>query len=228
MEINMRGMKICAAAMLAVAVSANAHTVWIERDKAGKAHACYGEWQEGLREDLVAKMPTLKDARAFFGESRNAALGEELKGSTLDIAAQEKGDLRLIQDKIPVVADSHSDRRTKQFFLAKNGRTETKAVLDLEIVPIAPESNTFVVLLHGKPVPKAAVTVYGPPKWGKEFEADDEGKVTIETPWAGEYLVETARFIEEAGGSGEESYNHARYVSTVFFTTRKTTPLAKN
>ncbi len=208
------------------ATTASAHTVWIERDKTGTAHAHYGEWQEGLREDLASKMPTLKDARVFIGEPTNPNFSEELKGSDLDIAAKGKGDLRLIEDRIPVSVDSHSDRRIKQFFLAKNGRTETKGVLELEIVPVATESNTFVVLLHGEPVPKASVTVYGPPKWGKEFEADDQGKVTIETPWVGDYLVETSRFLEENGGSGDEGYNHARYVSTVFFSTRKTTPLS--
>ena len=224
----MRKIWIFAAVIATAAVSAHAHTVWIERDKTGTAYAHYGEWQEGLQEDLASKMPTLKEAKAFFGEPTNAGLSEELKSTALDIDAKGKGDLRLIQDKIPVVVDSHSDRRIKQFFLAKNGRTETKGVLELEIVPVAPDSNTFVVFLHGKPVPKASVTVYGPPKWGKEFVADDQGKVTIETPWAGDYLVETSRFEEDMGGSGDEVYNHARYVSTVFFTTRKTTPLSKN
>ncbi len=216
------------AAIIATATTTtvSAHTVWIERDKTDTAHAYYGEWQEGLREDLASKMPTLKDARAFLGEPTDSSFSEELKGSVLDITAKGKGDLRLIQDKIPVSVDSHSDRRIKQFFLAKSGRTETKGVLELEIVPVASESNTFVVLLHGKPVPKASVTVYGPPKWGKEFQADEQGKVTIETPWAGDYLVETSRFEEEKGGSGDDAYNHARYVSTVFFTTRKTTPLS--
>lgn len=219
---------IFAAVFATAAISAHAHTVWIERDKSGVAHAHYGEWQEGLHEDLVSKMPTLRNAKAFLGPSLNSDLSEELKGTSLDIEVKGKGDLRLIQDKIPVVVDSHSDRRVKQFFLAKNGRTETKGILELEIVPVAPESNTFIVLLHGKPVPKATVTVYGPPKWGKEFEANEEGKVTIETPWAGDYLLETVRFEEEKGSSGDETYTHARYVSTVFFQTRKITPLNKN
>lgn len=224
----MRKTVISAIVLGAMAVNASAHTVWVERAKDGTAHAYYGEWQEGLREDLASKMPTLKDARTFLSASPDSSFSDELQGSVLNIAAKGNGDLRLIQDKIPVVVDSHSDRRVKQFFLAKNGRTETKGLLDFEIVPVAPESNTFIVTLHGKPVPKASVTVYGPPKWGKEFEADDQGKVTIETPWAGQYLVETTRFEEESGGSGDEAYNHARYVSTVFFTTRKTTPLPKN
>lgn len=220
---------ICAAVIAVVAAStASAHTVWIERDKSGTAHAYYGEWQEGLREDLASKMPTLGAARSFFGEPSESGLTEELQGSAINITAHGKGDLRLIQDKIPIVVDSHSDRRVKQLFLAKNGRSETKGVLDLEIVPVAPQSNTFAVLLHGKPVPKTTVTVYGPTKWGRQLETDDEGKVTIETPWSGDYLVETTRFVEESGGSGDENYNRARYVSTVFFTTHKKTPFSKN
>lgn len=216
------------AAILAVTVTAQAHTVWIERNKKGEAHAYYGEWQDGLREDLGSKMPTLKDARAFFATQTESSLPISLQTTTLDITAQGHGDLRLVQDKIPVFVDGHSDRRTKQIFLAKNGRTETKGILDLEIVPVEAESNTFVVLLHGKPVPKTTVTVYGPPKWGKEFETDEQGRVTIQTPWAGEYLLETIRLEELTGGTGDESYNHVRYVSTVFFTTSRTTPLPKS
>jgi hypothetical protein len=56
---------------------------------------------------------------------------------------------------------------------------------DLRLVEagIAPRGNVFTLQLRGAPVAKTEVKVFGPPRWEKAFRTDDQGRVTIATPW---------------------------------------------
>ena len=45
------------------------------------------------------------------------------------------------------------------------------------------------------------VKVFGPPKWEKSWCTDDQGRVTLQTPWAGRYVVELVHVEEKPGES---------------------------
>ena len=49
------------------------------------------------------------------------------------------------------------------------------------------------------------------------LRTDAEGRVTVETPWAGRYVAETIHTEERAGGEGDGAYARIRYVSTLSF-----------
>ena len=113
--------------------------------------------------------------------------------------------------------DKEKGGATKTIYYAKAGRTETAAKLDLELVPTAANGNTFVLIFSGAPLPKAELTIIGPSKWEKPLVTDEQGRVTLPTPWAGRYVLEVTHFDEKTGGSGEEKFNRTRHISSLSF-----------
>jgi hypothetical protein len=127
------------------------------------------------------------------------------------------GDVRLVETGLAPRDDTRAGGKTKTVYHAKAGRRDTQAVLDLELIPVAANSPTFTLLLHSQPLAKAKVKVYGPPKWEKSFRTDEQGRVTLQTPWAGCYVVEVVHVEEQPGEAGGESYTRLRHVSKLSF-----------
>lgn len=196
-----------------------AHAVWVEKEK-GVAKAYFGEWDEDKREVAGKVLDFIKGPKAFLGPDKTPlVLTKETNHFAIPVSGP--GDIRVIEDSLKVAASKSTGVRTKGVYIAKYGRTETKAVADLELVPASANGNTFTLFLNGAPLPKAEVEVFGPPRWQKTFTTDEQGKVTIETPWAGPYMMEVVHLLKARGGAGEDAYDQTRFVSTVFFEVAK-------
>jgi hypothetical protein len=74
-----------------------------------------------------------------------------------------------------------------------------------------------VLLFFNAPLPKAELTIIGPSKWEKPLVTDDQGRVTLPTPWAERYVLEVTHFDEKPGGSGEEKFSRTRHISSLSF-----------
>jgi hypothetical protein len=125
--------------------------------------------------------------------------------------------VRFVDSSVPPREDKEKGGATKTIYYARAGRAETASKLDLEIVPAKANDNIFVVLFVGSPLPKAEITVAGPPRWEKRLTTDDQGRITVPTPWAGPYVLEVIHFDEKPGGSGNENFNRARQISSLSF-----------
>jgi hypothetical protein len=195
---------------------ANAHYVWLERDGDGVTRVYFGEWQLDIREKTGGLLDRIKSPRAFFA-SANQELPIQRRADHLEIASKGAGDLRLVESSIPPREDKEKGGATRTIYYAKAGRSETVAKLDLELVPTTSNGDTFVLLLRGAPLPKAAVTVYGPPKWEKPLQTDDQGRMTVPTPWSGRYVVEVVYFDLKPGETGGEKFDRSRHIATLSF-----------
>jgi hypothetical protein len=195
---------------------ARAHYVWIERDGDGPARAYFGEWIDNIREKTGGLLDRIKAPRVFLGPSSDP-LPVKRNENNLEIAAQKRGDVRLVDNSMAPREDKEKGGITKTIYYAKAGRAEAAGKLDFEIVPVKANDNTFIVLFAGSPLPKAEVTVAGPPKWEKRLTTDDQGRITVPTPWAGRYVLEVVHFDETLGGSGSEKFNRARHISSLSF-----------
>ena len=162
---------LAAIALLGSAGAAQAHFVWLERADQGPAKAYFGEWADDLREKrdgllgkvLVAPVVTGADGKALKASAEGADF--------VEFATSGKGDVRLSQ---PI-----QFKDTLMQYGAKAGREDTQGKLDLELVPAAAGSNTFVLHFKGKPLAKTEVTVFGPPKWEKRFHSDENGRIAV-------------------------------------------------
>jgi hypothetical protein len=139
----------------------------------------------------------------------------------LEFQVKGRGDVRLVDSSMPPREDKEKGGATKTIYYAKAGRSETAAKLDLELVPTTPNGNTLMLVFRGAPLPKAEVTLIGPPKWQKPLVTDDKGQITLPTPWAGRYVLEVTHFDEKAGASSEEKFNRSRHISSLSFVQQK-------
>jgi hypothetical protein len=111
----------------------------------------------------------------------------------------------------------NEQRKTRSVYYAKAGRNDLQAVFDLELVPVAADASEFTLMWKGAPLPKAEVTVYGPPKWKLDLTTDERGHVKVPMPWAGRYVVETIHADERKDPAAEQ----LRAVATVSFITKQ-------
>ena len=207
---------VSAVLLLALSETAQAHFLWLERDGDGPARAYFGEWIDDIREKTGGLLDRFKAPRAFLGTSTEQ-LPVKRNDNNLEINAKGRGDVRFVDSSVPAREDKEKGGATKTIYYAKAGRAETAAKLDLELVPTTANGNTFVLIFSGAPLPKAELTIIGPSKWEKPLVTDEQGRVTLPTPWAGRYVLEVTHFDEKAGGSGEEKFNRTRHISSLSF-----------
>lgn len=208
--------KILSASLLVLALSATAaraHFVWLERDAStGSVAAFFGEWTAGVREteDGYLKLITAPQAYATDG----AALAVTRVHDRLPVAARDvSGDIRLSNLYFPEKAKNLS------LYQAKLGRSETTASdkLALELVPVAAGSNTFTLLLRGEPLASADVVLFTSSGWSRTWTTDGAGKVTIETPWSGQAVIEVGHVEKKPGEHEGHAYEAVRHVFTLTF-----------
>ena len=202
--------------ILALIDTAHAHFVWLERDGDGPARAYFGEWIDDIREKTGGLLDRFKAPRVFLGTS-DEPLPVTRNENNLEFAVKGRGDVRFVDSSVPPREDKEKGGVTKTIYYAKAGRSETAAKLDLELVPTQINGKTFVLLFFAAPLPKAELTIIGPSKWEKPLVTDDQGRITLPTPWAGRYVLEITYFDEKPGGSGEEKFNRTRHISSLSF-----------
>jgi len=205
--------------ILALIDTAHAHFVWLERDGDGPARAYFGEWIDDIREKTGGLLDQFKTPRVFLGAS-DEPLPVKRNENNLEFAVKGRGDVRFVDSGVPPREDKEKGGITKTIYYAKAGRSETAAKLDLELVPTQVNGKTFVLLFFAAPLAKAELTIIGPSKWEKPLVTDDQGRITLPTPWAGRYVLEITYFDEKPGGSGEEKFSRTRHISSLSFVQR--------
>jgi len=194
--------------LAALGSTAQAHYLWIERDARGAARGYYGEWDNGLIEKAGGNLDKIAGPKAFLADPAKG-FAVERQADHLSFVAAGAGDVRLTGTL------SNDARKTRTTYYAKGGRSDVKAVFELELVPGKAGADEFTLLWHGAPLPKAEVTVYGPPKWKRALTTDEQGHVTVTTPWAGQYIVEAIHLDDKADPAAIQE----REVATVSFVT---------
>lgn len=198
-----------------VAPGVGAHQLWLERE-GSTARAYLGEPVENLRERSGGLLDRIPGPRVFLTDpAQPLAVRREADhfAATLPAGA---GDIRLAEEGLAPYGRT-AEQRTRPVMLAREGRSETRGLLEMELVPEAPGSNRFTLLLRGQPLPRAEVTLVAPPRWERRLHTDAEGKVAFATPWVGRYVAEAVHMEDQAGGSGEAAYAKQRLVSTISF-----------
>ena len=203
--------------ILALIDTAHAHFLWLERDGDGPARAYFGEWIDDIREKTGGLLDRFKAPRVFLGAS-NEPLPVKRNENNLEFAVKGRGDVRFVDSSVPPREDKEKGGATKTIYYAKAGRSETAAKLDLELVPTAANGKYLCSgVFQTRRLPKAELTIIGPSKWEKPLVTDEQGRVTLPTPWAGRYVLEVTHFDEKAGGSGEEKFSRTRHISSLSF-----------
>lgn len=200
-----------------LAEPAAAHIVWLERS-GETVRLFFGEYAENLRERTGGHLDMIAAPRLV-----EPAASPSRQADHISFAPVPAGDVRAT-DQLAPWNDGERGGRTRSVYLAREGRTEARAVLDLELVPARPDGDTFTLLFQQAPLRQAKVTLIGPPGWSKELQTDAEGRVALPTPWAGRYVAEVQHVDAVAGGQEGAAYDRTSYVSTLSFTVATGTP----
>jgi len=199
--------------LLLLAPISQAHYLWLEKSH-DQARIYFGEWHKDLYEGK-AKLQYFSAAKIFTSQPSEAAALSVEEGF-LAVGSTGEGDIYMLLDSLPV-KESRRGGIHKSYYYAKSGRVETQAKLGLELVPTQARGNIFTLLFENKALVGAEVIVYGPPKWEKHLRTDEEGRVSLDTPWAGQYLVKVSHKIPPVAGEATLQDPVVRHVYTGSF-----------
>ncbi|MGP1449854.1 MAG: DUF4198 domain-containing protein [Wolinella sp.] len=191
--------------------SAMAHEVWLERD-GNSIKTFFGHYTQGIKESgdrlNMIKANLYLPAGEIERKERATNYIEATAKSGSDIALVEAFKPR--KSKLaPVIS--------RTIFLARTGRSDNKNLLKLDLVPKTKDSDTFVITYDGEPLARTNVTLYAPNMWSMSFRSNDNGEITIKTPWKGRYFA-TLKHIDETKGEVDgEPYDQTSYVMTLTF-----------
>lgn len=223
-------MKNCMYAIILVAVvltsstltDAYAHAIWIERNRDNHIGLCFGEYAHNLREKFGERLGRFENAEAWsvdvdgkkvpltIGRSEEMLVFENASGA--GFFAQELN--------LPVRASSKKDMSgkdgggSKSFFYARFAERPFNAVspeLRFDVVPVAGNDETVQVFLDGQPLGDAKAALISPDGWEKTLKSDGDGKIKLDAPWPGLYVLEVAHKLDKAGtfdGAAYETENH--------------------
>lgn len=200
---------------LLISLPASAHFIWLEQAD-GQTKLYFGEYEGGLREKTGDRLDTIAAPEAMT-----------LDNKALAVATKRAADYIAIEgaNNQPVIAHEFSmkvkDMTKYHYGIAKpmyyarigTGKAEAASSHALDIQPLA--NNKVRVNLNGKPLAKAKLKVMAPNQWLQELDADDNGEVTFNMPWAGLYVLEAIHLEPSKGAYQNEVYENIRHVSTL-------------
>ncbi len=189
-------------ATAALAVPAHADYVWLERDAAGAASAYVGELDKGRQPVAGLAAP-----RAFLADGKDLPL--ETEGERFAVP-ESNGDLRLVASRI-------TDKNALNYYQARFGRTETKAVNDLELVPTTPNGNTFKLVWKGNTVAATQVNVETSEGWRRVLKSSKDGTVSFDPAFPGLYVLEVTAKVNGSVTVDGKKYEDVRHTATLSF-----------
>lgn len=196
----------CVIALGVSAPAALADYLWLESASGQPAKAYLSEFQPGEHLSLAK----LVEPQWVGADGKKQALSANGDAYTVPAAA---GDLR-VSAKLP-------EGGKLTIYEAKAGRTETKAGNDLELVPISPNGNTFKLHWKGSVVSASQVNVHTSQEWNRTIKPAADGSVTLDTPFAGRYVLEVAAQVNGAVKVDGKQYDSVVHVATLSFTVER-------
>lgn len=175
-------------AALLAGSQANAHEIWLEQDDAGPARVFLGEPDYPVPQGGDKEFPRLKAPLVFRGDQTKAATFVR-RVDHLEADVPGVGDIRLRDPAIFDPERQEDGTYSARIYYARAGRTETRAMLDLEIVPQQSGANVFQIMFKGAPASREGVRIIRPDGWLKNIKSDDAGRFAVPTGPGGRYLI---------------------------------------
>jgi hypothetical protein len=197
---------------LSFATQIFAHQLWLERS--GETLKAYFGHFPNFKEKESGKR--LKAIKGLKLNPQSTYVSTKRKSDHIEITVNTQKDIALIEKMSPRKG-KFVDFTVQTIFLAREGRKENKDLLYLDIVPESPNSNTFFLKLNKEVLPKMSLSVVAPNGWSKKFKSDKFGKVTIETPWKGDYVASLKYTDKTPGKADGKDFEQTNYVMSLHF-----------
>jgi hypothetical protein len=173
--------------------------VWLDKEASGGIKASYGE-VNGKKQPVAGLTAT----RAFLADGRD--LGLTAAGDTISIATPVSSqDMRF------------TARSANQFYYARFGRNETRAMNDLELVPTEANGNTFKLYWKGNAAPASQVNVMTEDGWTRVLKAEPDGSVKLSTSVPGLYVLWIEVQVNGGASIDGKPSDSVRHIATLSF-----------
>lgn len=190
---------------IALATSlASAHGLWIEPAPGGVS-IHYGEYAHGEKEKQEKLAPYAKALRVRDAQGKPVEPVQREDG--FYVAAKGTVTASIVEG--PIYGEGAAATRYQAWlrYAPAWGRAEIPAAdFPVDVVPVAGGKPVFAVYKDGKPAAGAWVEVTAPNGWSKWFEADSSGRVEIQAPWSGLYVIHAQHENAEAGVQDGKAY----------------------
>lgn len=183
--------------------AAHADYIWLAPAAGGAIEA-----RAGTLEKPAAQFPDVKNARAFARNGQDVAVTRQ--PALVSIAGPAKEDVRY-------TAGVAHEGKSVTLYHAKWGRSETKALSDLELVPTEPGGQVFKLVWKGQPVAASQVQVDTSAGWRRALKPAADGSVHMETPFPGLYVLEVTAKVNGSVVIDGVKYEDVRHTATLSF-----------
>ncbi|WKB55604.1 DUF4198 domain-containing protein [Eleftheria terrae] len=206
------------------AMTAQAHQVWLEQDTQG-ATLYFGEYGDNLREaspGLLDKFVKPVGRKLSAKGAEPLPLSKTATGFVLAGRAARGESLVAEEPAYPISERRQGDAVTRSLYVPAarlvTDLSKQEPALTLDLVPTGQGSQGSAqvqAFYKGKPLPKAKVSVVTASGWAREYHADDAGRLTVNLPWQGTYVLELAHTDTAGGERGAEKWDRATYVTSL-------------
>jgi hypothetical protein len=186
------------------APAAHADYLWLAREVGQPATAYLSEFQP--TEHLSPG--GLLQPQALLAEGKTQPL--QVQGDALSLSGVTSGDLR--------ASARRANGKELTLYEAREGRHETRALNDLELVPTSADGNTFALHWKGTVVAASQVNVYTSEQWTRTLKPAADGSITLETPFPGRYVLQVTAQVNGAATVDGQRYDSVVHVATLSFT----------
>lgn len=215
MKVSLRA-ALAALPLIAFSVAnVSAHALWVVPAEGGyKIH--YGEPGESVLEK--------KEKLVGLGSMQiKDASGKTVKGAVQEDhvwVAAVQGGVSVSTPDAPLYGEG--EHAGKPFWHARFVADVSQKILPtagmaLEILPDGKENLSFLVFKKGKPLADQGVTLFAPSGWNKTFKTDVSGKLRVEAPWPGLYVLEVGVEEKSAGKFKDRDYAQVYHAYTLSF-----------
>lgn len=203
------------AALFSISSAVLAHAVWLERDAKG-VQLYYGEYDEAKREASPGRLDDIGTPNLYAqGESVAGTKGGNAwhyavaKGSAVRAEALESPVRDWRKQGIGIV---------KPLFFARyadSAQVQSPEAL-LDLVPTGKQGE-FQLFVNKQPLAGVKVVVVAPNGWLREIKTSAEGRIDVDMPWRGVYVLEATHILPGAGEFNGLAYEGRRMRSTLSY-----------
>jgi len=218
---------LCITGLMAIAVSAHAHQIWLEQPAGKSAVIRFGEFGENLREaspGLLDKFVKPTATLVSTAGEKNVDGSKTASGFALPFAARQGESIVAEEASYPLRKFKQGDKEVTSWYhpgaRLVTGFAAQQPKLTLDLVP-AGQPGEFKLFFKGQPLSKAKVALVTQSGWAKEGHTDEQGLVKFDMPWKGQYVAEVSHIDrtpgERPGANGPEQYDMVSYVTTLTY-----------
>lgn len=183
--------------------AAHADYLWLQPE-AGHVRVYAGELHKPM-----AQLPMLADAKPVLADSQAPSM--ETAANSFRFAVPAAGDVRF-------TATRAGSDGVLTYYQSRFGRSETKAVNDLELVPTEPQGSTFQLVFKGRPVAASQVNVETSVGWRRVLAPAQDGTVSFKPSFPGLYVLEVSARVNNGSVTlNGKRYDDVRHTATLSF-----------